>query len=335
MNSYERYMAVIEHAPCDILPRLPILMALAANHIGATYGEFAADYRVLVKANEHCVRDFGFDQLSAISDPYRETTGFGGEVEFLSHGVPRLITSPLGDSKDFGRLKRPDPQSAPRLKDRLAAVEHLAAQYKGEYSILGWVEGPAAEAADLRGVMNFLYDTMDDPQFCQELMERCTDVGLDFALAQLEAGADTIGIGDAIVSQISPQVYAELVFPHQQRLVQGIQAAGGLVRLHICGNISRHLTVIKGLGVNILDLDWPVDMAYARSVLGHEVILVANPDPVEDIQGGNPERIKEKMRQLYDLAGNPFMLGAGCEIPLGTPAENLKALCAPVPYRDS
>ena len=42
--------------------------------------------------------------------------------------------------------------------------------------------------------MNFLYDTMDDPQFCQELMERCTDVGLDFALAQLEAGADTIGL---------------------------------------------------------------------------------------------------------------------------------------------
>ena len=106
MNSYERYMAVIEHAPCDILPRLPILMALAANHIGATYGEFAADYRVLVKANEHCVRDFGFDQLSAISDPYRETTGFGGEVEFLSMESP-FDHKPTRDSKDFGRLKRP------------------------------------------------------------------------------------------------------------------------------------------------------------------------------------------------------------------------------------
>ena len=332
MSSFERYMAVIEHASCDILPRLPILMAFAANHIGATYGEFASDYRVLARANERCVEDFGFDQLSAISDPYRETTGFGGEVELIAHGVPRLISSPLANSKDLTRLKKPDPYKSPRMKDRLEAVEELTSRYEGQYSILGWVEGPAAEAADLRGVMNFFYDTMDDPKFCHELMERCVDTALDFAAAQLKAGADTIGIGDAIVSQISPQVYTELIFPHQQRLVQGIQACGGLVRLHICGDISQHLPTMKGLGMNILDLDWPVDMAYARSVMGEQVILVANPDPVADIERGNPEAIRAKMRQLYAVAGNPFMLGAGCEIPLGTPDENLKALCAPIPY---
>ena len=42
-----------------------------------------ADHKVLVEANLRCVEDFGFDQVSVISDPYRETTGFGGEVEFV------------------------------------------------------------------------------------------------------------------------------------------------------------------------------------------------------------------------------------------------------------
>jgi len=333
MNSYERYMAVINHAPCDFLPRLPILMAFAANHIGATYGEFAADHRVLVEANERCAEDFGFDQLSAISDPYREVSGFGGEVEFVSDGVPRLVRSPLEDSKDLGRLKSPDPNSTPRMKDRVDAIRTLASRYQGQYSILGWVEGPAAEAANLRGVMNFLFDTMDDRDFCHGLMELTIDVALEFAKAQMRAGADTIGIGDAIVSQISPQVYSQLILPHQKRLIQGIQASGGLVRLHICGDITKHLPVMKELGVNILDLDWPVDMAYARTVMTDQTILVANPNPVEDIQRGNPEGIKRQILSLYEVAGNPFMIGAGCEIPLGTPAENLRALCTPVPYR--
>ena len=333
MNSYERYMAVINHLPCDYLPRLPLLMAFAAKHVGATYGEFASDYRVLVKANERCVKDFGFDQLSAISDPYREVTGFGGEVEFIAVGVPRLIKSPIGDNKDLSQLEQPDPHQSPRMQDRLAAVETMASLYQGQYSVLGWVEGPAAEAANLRGVMNFLFDTMDDPAFCHELMGRCIDTALEFAKAQLKAGADTIGVGDAIVSQISPKSYQELVFPHQLRLVRGIQEAGGYVRLHICGDITQHLPQMKNLGVDILDLDWPVDLAYARSVMTDKVVLVANPNPVEDIQGGNPEAIREQIRRLYEVAGNPFMLGAGCEIPPATPDENLKALCAPIAYQ--
>ena len=53
----------------------------------------------------------------------------------------------------------------------------MSAAVKGKYSILGWVEGPAAEAADLRGVANFLMDLYDDPAFCHELMGLLVDVG--------------------------------------------------------------------------------------------------------------------------------------------------------------
>ena len=69
MNSFRRYMAMIEGKPCDILPRVPILMAFAAQYIGSNYGAFASDYRVLVEANRRCAQYFGFDQISAISDP--------------------------------------------------------------------------------------------------------------------------------------------------------------------------------------------------------------------------------------------------------------------------
>jgi len=31
------------------------------------------------------------------------------------------------------------------------------------------------------------------------------------------------------------------------------------------------------------------------------------------------------------MVGNPYFVNAGCEIPAGTPVENLKALCKPIP----
>ena len=77
---------------------------------------------------------------------------------------------------------------------------------------------PAAEAATLRGTSQFLMDTVKDPRFLEQLMDLCLEVGIEFARAQVRAGADTIGIGDAICSQISPGLYEEMVLPRQKKL---------------------------------------------------------------------------------------------------------------------
>src|ERR1035441_735809 len=74
LTPYERYLAVLRGSRPDILPRLPILMQFAAEHIGSNYGAFASDYHVLVEANLRCAAEFGIDQLNTISDPYRETS---------------------------------------------------------------------------------------------------------------------------------------------------------------------------------------------------------------------------------------------------------------------
>ena len=90
MTFLERYLAVLDGRAVDFLPRLPILMQYAAEYIGSNYGAFASDHAVLVESNRVCARDFGFEQLSVISDPYRETQGFGGAVVYVRDGVPAL-----------------------------------------------------------------------------------------------------------------------------------------------------------------------------------------------------------------------------------------------------
>ncbi|MHC4250336.1 MAG: uroporphyrinogen decarboxylase family protein [Planctomycetota bacterium] len=330
MNSFERYIATVKGGPVDHLARAPILMAYAAHHTGAKYGEFASDHRVLVEANMRSAEDFDFDQLSAISDPYRETQGFGAEIEFVEDGVPRCVRAPLEESKDLASLAKPDPRSSVRMLDRVHAIESFKELAYHERSIMGWIEGPAAEADDLRGVMNFLMDVKDDERFTCELMDLCTEAGIAFARAQIEAGADTIGIGDAIVSQVSPETYRELILPREKRMVEAIHNANGLVRLHICGDITRHLPAIAGLGADIVDLDWQVDVAEARSVLGPKTVLVGNLDPVAAVKDSSPEEIRRAVLEVYGKVGDPHIVGAGCEIPPGTPPENLRSLCEPV-----
>jgi len=322
-------MAVLEGGAPDILPRIPIVMQYAAEYIGSDYGRFASDYRVLVEANEACARDFGFDQLSCISDPYRETQGFGSAITYVPDGPPRS-THPLQECKDLRLLAKPDPLISPRMRDRVQAARAYKERWNKQYSILGWVEGPAAEAADLRDVVPFLMDLIEDEVFAADLMDVCLDTAIRFAQAQVEAGADTIGIGDAIASQVSPDIYERLIQPREKALIRAIQSWGARVRLHICGNITQLLPGIADLRPDILDVDHMVDMGEVRRAVGRQVAIAGNLDPVSVIREGTPERIRAMLGEIYEKVGNPLMVNAGCEIPSGTPRENLRALCEPI-----
>jgi MtaA/CmuA family methyltransferase len=332
LTPLERYRRAANNQPVDFLPRIPILMQFAAEYIGSNYGAFASDYRVRAEANLRCARDFGIDQMNTMSDPYCETTGFGAQIVYATNSVPHIVSPPLEEDMDFLKLPRPDCETSARLADRISAVRSYAQSVGGQSSIMGWVEGPAAEAADLRGVSNFFCDLLEEPEYAGGLMDFCTDFAIEFAGRQIAAGADTIGIGDAVCSQVSADVYEELIWPREKRLVTALREMGALVRLHICGNITHILPGIARLGINVIDIDHAVDLRTARKALGTGVAISGNLNPVSDVMRSTPDRIRARVLECYRQAGNPFIVNAGCEIPAATPHENLKALCEPVAY---
>jgi MtaA/CmuA family methyltransferase len=216
------------------------------------------------------------------------------------------------------------------MRDRIEAVRLFRQRTGDQYSVLGWVEGPAAEAADLCGVSDFLVELMEEPQWCADLMDRCTDTAIAFAHAQAEAGADTIGIGDAICSQISPELYQQWILPRQLRLCTAIRQSGARVRLHICGQTKHLWHGFRQLPLDIVDVDHLVDMAAIRTALGPQIILAGNLDPTADLRYGTPPKIRQRRSEAQRAAGPRWLVAAGCEIPSGTPVENLRTLCEPL-----
>lgn len=304
----------------------PVLMHFAANFIGKTYGEFASDYNVLVEANLRCMEEFGLDMLGLISDPYRETSAFGAPVEFIPDGVPRCKKLIVQNQEDVKNLKNPDVYKKERTLDRIKAGEELSKKTQGNIPVIGWIEGPLAEACDLAGVENMMMQLMIDPDFANRLMDRCMVTAKDFAKAQIEAGCEIIGMGDAVCSQIDADTYNFFVKDRHKELISYIHELGGKIKLHICGDTNHLLPAYKDLNLDILDLDWQVEIDYARKIMGADVILGGNINPVL-VQDKSRDEVFQMSKNLADkYKDDRFMLSAGCEITVLTPSENLKAM---------
>ncbi|MEN6536855.1 MAG: uroporphyrinogen decarboxylase family protein [Bryobacteraceae bacterium] len=329
MTGRERILAKVEGRPVDCLPLMPITMMFAADRVGVKYGQYAVDHRVLVQAQIHVAEEFDYDFVSLISDPAREVADMGGGVELFDDQPPAIDAraSILTDKKTLARLQFPDPLGGGRMHDRVLGAALFKERVHGEKLIEGWVEGPCAMAADLRGINTLMTDFMDDPGFVRDLFEFCIEMELRFARAQVEAGADIIGVGDAAASLVGPAVYYDFVEAYEKRLIDGIHALGALVRLHICGRTRRIFDGMGRVGADIVDLDWPAPVAEARAHMGPGQVLLGNIDPVSVLRNGTPEKVRESIAGCHRDAGSRYIVSAGCEVVRDTPIENMRALC--------
>jgi len=304
----------------------PILMQFAAEYIGSNYGQFASDYKVLVEANLRCMDDFDLDLLGLISDPYRETSAFGAGIQFIPTGVPRCLNLLVNSMGDVIKLKNPDVYKAKRTFDRIKAGEVLSKKTQGNIPVIGWIEGPLAEACDLTGMENMMMQLMIDPDFVNRLMDKCMITAKDFAKAQIEAGCEIIGMGDAVCSQIDADTYNTYVRERHHEIIDYIHGLGGKIKLHICGDTTHLLPSYLNYNLDILDLDWQIDISSAHEILGEKVILAGNINPVT-IQNKSRDEVFQLCRNLVEKHKNErFILSAGCEISSLTPSENLKAM---------
>jgi MtaA/CmuA family methyltransferase len=325
VNSYARMTRRLRGEPVDRPPNFDILMTFAAHYIGQPLSRYYLDYRVLSEANFAVQQAFALDILQAISDPYREADDFGVEIEFPEDNLPIRKAPLLIEPAGLNRLKTPDPSTGRRMSDRLAAVRYMRQQAGGEIPVMGWVEGALAEAAVLRGDSALLLDLYDRPDWVHDLLERCVEVEIAFARAQVEAGADIIGLGDAIASQVSPHMYQQFALPYEQRIFAAVREMGALARLHICGNTTHILAPMAQSGADIIDLDWMVDIRQAAETYGDYPVTCGNFDPVAVMLQGTPEEVREATLYCLRWGGPRTISGAGCEIPDRTPHENLLA----------
>ncbi|MDW8061697.1 MAG: uroporphyrinogen decarboxylase family protein [Nitrososphaerota archaeon] len=121
------------------------------------------------------------------------------------------------------------------------------------------------------------------PDFIRSYLRYRTDIAIESAKRQVEAGADGIVNGADYAYKngpfMSPKIFKEIILPELRREVQAFKRMGAFVILHSDGNIKPLLEYIveSGVdGVQSLDPQAGIDIGEIKKLYGDRICLVGN-----------------------------------------------------------
>jgi MtaA/CmuA family methyltransferase len=329
MTGLARTLAFLKGEPVDRPPFHPIVMRWAAKQARVPYRDFCTRPSRKCDAALFCAEEFGLDWVTVMSDPYAEAAAFGLQIEYPADDLPIDTAGHLPSAAAAARLKPYRTKDHARTQARLDEIREFRRRAADRLFVVGWVEGPVAEYADLRGVSAAAVDLLDEPEAAEQGMDVIVEAALEFITEQVAAGAHCIGIGDAFCSQIGPRLYERFAFAREKRMVEHIHRLGALAKLHICGNTHTLLPRMLATGADIIDVDHLVpSMAQFSPLLAPGQVFSGKADPVSVIQDGTPEAIAAAARESYQQARGRCIVSAGCEITPGTAPANIRVFRA-------
>ena len=137
-----------------------------------------------------------------------------------------------------------------------------------------------------------------------------------FARAQVEAGADLIGVGDAAASLIGPRLYEPFVLPYETEAGRRDQGDGGPcpaahLRQHPQDPPRHGLAGRRPGGPRFPQRRWP----RAAPRWGRSRCSWATSTRSGSSATGRPRASPAMLEECYRAAGPRYIVGAGCEVP--------------------
>ena len=132
---------------------------------------------------------------------------------------------------------------------------------------------------------------------------------------------------------ISPHFYRDFVLPYERQIVQAVRQRDVHIYTHTCGAIGDRLEMITESGISGMEcLDPPplgdVDLAEAKTRVGHKVFIKGNIDPIHVLLNGTPEIIKKDTEEKIRIGNKDggYILSTACSISPHTPPSHVQIL---------
>lgn len=277
------------------------------------------------------ITDFGFDAAIHMSDLLIPVEAMGIEVKHTIEG-PKVL-NPVRTTADVEKLVIPEPEEG--MKVWLEALRIAKKELSGRVPLIGWIGCPLSTASFVvegglpTGLSPFHHlKTMmySDPKTLHRLISKLTEMYERFIASQVDAGADVIMLLDLKApAAMSPQDYQEFSFPYLKRLVRIIKSKGVPI-LFASDGTSFLYSPISELGVDVVGLDWTIEIGDAISRLGRNQVIQGNLEPYclfapDEVIA---KRVKEIVAAGKDAAAHIFSLGGW--VIMDTPFEKVKFL---------
>ena len=335
MNARERVLAVFQGLETDraaVINLTSVLTTDSMDALGLQCPEVHLDAEKMAVAAAAAHELCGFDSVMPKFSIVHSAAALGAEVDWRSGDFMPVITKhPISEPEQFAMPD--DFLERPETKVVLDAIRLLKKRYGDTLAITGKVFGPWTTSYNMCGTEEFLVGTKLDPDKTRRFLEVFTEVGIQFAEAQFEAGADMILWCDhASGDMCSPSAYTEFLLPVQKRIFQTLFKKSGPVILHACGRTLDRIRYFAEAGFDAFHFDSLNDTQQALKEAGPNLLLTGGLSN-KTLLWGTPDDVEKEVTGLLDAGIR--LISPECAIPMKTPNANLSAIRRAVENYDS
>ncbi|MFO0166284.1 MAG: uroporphyrinogen decarboxylase [Microcystis sp.] len=328
---------LLRAAKGEILPRPPVWMMRQAGRYMQIYRELRDKYPSFRERSENADlaieislqpwRAFQPDGVIMFSDILTPLAGIGIPFDIIESKGP-IIDSPIRTQAQVDQLNPLDPdQSLPFIK---TILKTLRQEVGNKSTVLGFVGAPwtlAAYAVEGKGSKSYSVIkgmAFSEPSVLHQFLDKLADMIATYVRYQIDCGAQVVQMFDSWAGQLTPQDYDVFALPYQQKVVRLVKEThpDTPLILYISGSAGVLERMGKS-GVDIISVDWTVDMAEARQRLGKSMMVQGNIDP--GVLFGSQPFIRERILDTIRKAGNQgHILNLGHGVLVGTPEDNVR-----------
>lgn len=298
-----------------------------------TFRERSEIPEVAVEVSLQPWRNYQTDGCILFSDILTPLPGMGVEFDIDEKVGP--VVTPMRDWDSVKKMHLIDPSEAAPFTGE--ALRILRQEVSPETAVLGFIGCPYTLATYLvegktsKEYLEIKKMAFTEPDLLHAILQNLTDSLIEYASFQVESGAQLIQIFDSWAGHLSARDYDTFAAPYQKQILDAIKARHPeiptVVYIKHSGSLIERMAAT---GVDVVSLDWTVDMAEGRERInaGRAAAGLEGPGGVQGnldpgVLFGSQETIKERTEEILRKAGNSgHVMNLGHGIEAATSEEN-------------
>jgi len=271
------------------------------------------------------VDQVGVDAAIIFSDILVIPQAMGLEV-LMEEGKGPSLPKTIKTQKDIDELNTANAED--HLKYVLDALSLTKKELNGRVPLIGFagapwtilcymVEGKGSKTWDK--AKQFAYT---QPRLAHALLQKITNITIDYLKAQTKAGADTVQVFDSWAGSLSPEDFKTYAQPYLLQIADAVKDSAPVILFpkgswYALNDLSR--SSASGIGI-----DWSLTPKVARELTNNNITLQGNFDPAK-LLAPIPQ-IKKWVKEMIDGFGTQnYIANLGHGITPNVPVDHAKA----------
>lgn len=276
MSSMQRVLSALGHTEADRVPLFLLATMHGARELGLSIEEYFADGRLVAEGQLRMRAKYRHDCLYSFFYAPIEVEAWGGDVVYSEDGPPNSAEPMLAKADDISSLAPPDVASSPCLRKVLHATNLMKERIGDDAPIIGVVMAPFSLPVMQLGFEAYLEVLFERPQLFERLMEINEAFCVEWANAQLEAGATAICYFDPVSSST--------IVPRETYLKTGLLVAkrtlakinGPAANHFASGRCEAILEDVASTGAAVAGVSAEEDLAKLKAAAAGKISLLGN-----------------------------------------------------------